>query len=366
MTPFTTSQRKTHSKFKMFIRHSIDIFNSNYVSGWFFNRWNKKRNVKLTFKSGNNELGSTTADIYRKDLEIKRIHPTGFCGFNFNYPTDFDITAFATLDIFLDDNKKPFLQIPTTGLTKHQFQHLPNILFMHIPKTAGTSFNAFMRMHIPPSKIKIHLESHPSKEYPGLHRSHSYLAGHLTLEKLKTSFDLSGFDCFCILRSPDAHLHSHLNWLKGVAVHGNSEFFRQHNPVIQKLARKIADINFEQIDEIATFVKNIRHYELDFFDNIQTRYFLGYRPEKVDDKDYKNAADNLKFFKHVGRTETYKEFIQFIINYYQLPDTENPTVFNKAIEPPLYDITDPLVQEITAPLTATDKKLYTRVKALFG
>jgi len=351
----------------LFIRHYIDAFNSLCIAGWIFKRWYKAKPVRLTFKSGKGRIGTTTADIYRKDLQIKKAHPTGRCGFNFNFPADTDITAAPTLDIYLEKKKKPFLQLSTSGLTRTKFRDLPQILFMHIPKTAGTSFNAFMRMHVPLEKSKTHLESiSSSSEYRTLRETHSYLAGHLTLEKLTRDFDLSRFDLFSIIRNPYKHLHSHLNWLKGIGAHAKSGFFEQHNPSIQQLANKINHINFKNKYEIQSFVDGIHSYEFDLFDNCQTRYFLTHRSERVCEQDLEQAFKNLEKFIHVGRTETYSDFISSFTRHYQLSHDEEEKMGNRAIEPPLYNCMDEEIQEIVSPLTCFDKRLYKKVKDVFG
>ena len=223
-----------------------------------------------------------------------------------------------------------------------------------------------MRLHLPHEQIGIHIESLPPEKYSQLAESCSYIAGHLTLQKLNRYFDLSAFDSFTLIRDPHRHLHSHLNWLRGVGEHINSGFFSQHNQAVQQLAKKIKASNFSDTSEVKHFVSHLKDYELDFFDNMQTRYFLDHRPEKVSPSMLEDAENNFRFFNHIGRTEQYDRFIEKFSTIYRIPLTHQPISYNKAIEPALYDPADPAMQDILSPLTETDVMLYERVKKLFG
>ncbi|MCP3931906.1 MAG: hypothetical protein GY705_22760 [Bacteroidetes bacterium] len=346
----------------MFIRHSIDLFNNRYISGWIFNRLHKSKPIILRFTSDGKDIGNIIANIYRKDLQINGVHPSGNCGFNFNFPQDVNITRATTLDVFINNRKIPFLRLPTNRLSSVKQHNLPKIMFMHIPKTAGTSFNAFMRLHLHHQKIHIHLEGINSQEYKQLEKKCTYLAGHLTLQKLYSFFAVSSFECFSLIREPSAHLHSHLNWLKGIGSHEKSNLFKQHNATIQKLAKKVTQLDFDDVEAVDNFVHTLKDYELDFFDNCQTRYFLDHRPEKVVPANVSEAIDNSKLFKLIGITEQYNEFLEKFSSLYNLEIIVQPSSFNKAIEPDLYDYNAPDMKNLLAPLIEADILFYDWIK----
>ncbi len=346
----------------MFIRHSIDIFNNRYISGWIYSRLFPTQAVSLRFSCGGCEIGKVTADNYRKDLQIKGVNATGKCGFNFDFPVNTDFSQAPTLDIFINNRKKPFLRLSTEDFPPMTDHGLPKIMFMHIPKTAGTSFNSFMRLFVGHEKIRIHLESIDSGEYSRLAKDCMYLAGHLTLGKLQSFFDLSTFTCFTLIREPHAHLHSHLNWLMGIGRYEKSDFFNQHNKTIQALAKKVALLDFQDNGAVEHFVATLKNYELDFFDNCQTRYFLDYRPEKITTDHFEEVKKNLSVFKSIGITEQYDSFLEEFSSLFNLDTVERPTSFNKAIEPALYDISDDTMQHLFAPLLEADVLLYNQIK----
>ncbi len=99
-----------------FVRHSIDVFNNRYIAGWFLHFFKKDQAIKLRFVSGNKEVGEVIANTYRKDVQLAKVHPTGFCGFDFNFPSEIDVTAHKSLEIYIDVQEKPFVKLPTTDL----------------------------------------------------------------------------------------------------------------------------------------------------------------------------------------------------------------------------------------------------------
>ncbi|MFT5701703.1 MAG: hypothetical protein ACI8ZB_004604 [Desulforhopalus sp.] len=349
-----------------FIRYSVDVFNSRYIAGWFLNFFQKKKTIRLSFVSGDKKVGELIADRYRKDVELQKVHPTGFCGFDFNFPSNIDVTANKNLDIYIDEQKKPFLKLTTNHLDPALTQPIPRILFMHIPKTAGTSFNAFMRMHVPVDAAAHHIENYTSGKYASLAKDKMYLAGHLPVEILKKNFNISDFDCYSIVRSPYKHLHSHLNWLRGIAALKGSAFFQRHHPAVQRLAIKIAQLDFTDFRQVKDFVFGLQGCELDFFDNIQTRYFLDYRPEKVSLNDFYKTLPNIDLFKHIGLTERYEQFKSFVSSSYELPEVSLPIMTNKTMHPPLYDCDCLDMKEILYPLVHADMRLYDAIKLRFG
>jgi hypothetical protein len=347
------------------MRHSIDVFNSRYIAGWFLHFFNKDKPLHLRFISGGKKVGEIVANRYRKDVQLKRVHPTGFCGFDFSFPADVDITAHKSLDIYVDSQKKPFMKLSTADLKPALTQPIPKMLFMHIPKTAGTSFNSFMRMHVPEEAAAHHIEKYSSREYGSLARAKTYLAGHLPVHMLKQNFNMAEFDCYSIVRDPYRHLHSHLNWIKGIAAHKGSAFYKRHDPVIQKLAMKIAGLDFTDLKQVKNFIMCLQGFELDFFDNCQTRYFLDYRPDKVSVNDFKNTLTNIDLFNHVGLTEKYDQFKSAISSAYNLPEVSLPAAFNKTLYQPLYDCDSTDMREIFYPLIHSDLLLYETIEKRF-
>ncbi|WP_350588063.1 hypothetical protein [Psychrobacter sp. 78a-MNA-CIBAN-0178] len=71
----------------------VDVFRSNRISGWVFEKGNEE-SVELVLKHNDKVIAKTVADLLRPDLKEKGLHPTGECGFvfeNFNIDESIDI-----------------------------------------------------------------------------------------------------------------------------------------------------------------------------------------------------------------------------------------------------------------------------------
>ena len=72
----------------------IDVFSPTKISGWVFEK-GSENSIEVVLKRNDSIIARTVANMYRKDLEEKEIHPTGNCGFVFdNFEVDQDISLF--------------------------------------------------------------------------------------------------------------------------------------------------------------------------------------------------------------------------------------------------------------------------------
>ncbi len=345
-----------------FARYAIDILNSRHISGWCFDLMRKKKPVKLRFYGDNQKLGEIVANDYREDLQSYRLHPNGLCGFEFHYPKDINVRNYNHITLYINNSKKPLYRVETDQIPIVIEDGLPNVFFMHIPKTAGTSFNTFSRSYFPQDKTIIHIESEDKETYPILEKEKNYLSGHLSIQKIKESFDVSRFDLHTIIREPYSHLHSHLRWVKRLGADRKSGFFKKHHNTIQDISIKLNETDLTIGNNLRALIGNLKGIELDFFDNLQTRYFLDYRPEKVEISDFVDAKKNISLFKSIGLTEKYPQFIQNFCNIYQMENIKKPsTPLNKSSYRRLFDYDDLKVRSILAPLVEADLLLYSDI-----
>ena len=127
----------------------------------------------------------------------------------------------------------------------------------------------------------------------------------------------------------------------------------------------LTQVDFSNLEEIRRFVAGLRDYQLDFFDNIQTRYFLDYRPDRVAADDLQRACTNISRFSSVGLTEAYERFKKQFCDSVVITPAEQKLQSNKAEHYQLFDLADSKVRSALRPLVEFDLQLYETVSANF-
>ena len=348
-------------------RFSIDRLNGRFISGWCFNRFVKTRPVNIVAVADETVFGRFANSGYRADLVEKNLHPSGVCAFDFSFPADFDPRSFGKLHLYFDSFKTPVVSVDCSEIELLQPQLSTPICFMHIPKTAGTSFNSFARSCFAGDRFFTHIERLDEKAlHSGVDQA-QFLAGHLPLYELGSLVDLSRYDLISIIREPYSHLHSHLNYVRGVRPGSRFEIhygFR-HNETVKALSDELNRVDFSDFDEINDFVAGLHDYQRDFFDNIQTRYFLDYRPERVGEEELQRACDNISRFSSVGLTEAYDHFKNQFCHSIAITSGEQKLQSNKSEHYQLFDLAEPDVKAALRPLVEYDLKLYKFVSTRF-
>ncbi len=339
----------------------IDVINTNRVSGWCFNNEAPHTPCDMSFFVDDHKIGSTIADAYREDLKNLKFHPTGICGFEYIIPAQNNVLDYTNFRIHANAAAEPLKEISTTQIPDVLRGELPKVFFMHIPKTAGTSFNTLANTIYPQDEAVVHLESIDPKTYPALQTEKHYLAGHLPLRKIKAHFDLSRFDLYTIVREPYAHLHSHLKWVRRIGQNPNADFFASHSAETQQLSLLLNKLDFSKHQNVQALLDGICGDLITLFDNHQTRYFLDYKRKKVTTPDRQIAQAELQRFKSIGLTEQYQQFVARFCHTYGVSFAGQAEKLNQSESPPLFDYRDSLTQSILYPLVEHDLVLYQRL-----
>ncbi len=348
-------------------RWSVDRLNGRFISGWCYHRLFKDRPVSITISVDGTVVGRCTSDGYRPDLVEKGLHSSGICGFDCSFPADFDPGNYQRLMLYADDYASPLTSIDCNTIEILRPRLSSPICFMHIPKTAGSSFNAFARRCFSADRFKTHIERVDIDRRCQAALRARYLSGHLRLYELTELIERHGYICFAIMREPYSHLHSHINYVRGVAPGSLIEhhYAFQHNETIKALSIRLNRINFADLAQITGFVHGLRDYQLDFFDNMQTRYFLDYRPDRVGQDDFERACENISRFASVGLTESYDRFIDEFCRFIGVEGLNQTLRSNKSKEYRLFDLAVPSVRKALWPLVQYDCELYEFVERKF-
>lgn len=360
-----------------FYKIAIDRVNANYLSGWCMHRFRPDRPVRLHCRIGGRVVAEATADRFREDLVALGIHRSGRCGFEFVLADEHAAAGGQVLEITVPGSVPALLRLSTDSLEPVGIRRVVgrlrslwplryrgrNIFFMHIPKTAGTSFNTLACSLLANDGVVAHLELSDRHHYPQLQKQNRYLSGHLSVGVWKSCFDLSRADLLTIVREPYGHLHSHLNWLIETATRSPDNYFKQQNPVIDDFGRRLAELDFSEPAAVQRFVVDLDDLGAAFLDNAQTRYFLDDQPRRTAPDDLQQALGNLSLFRAIGVTEAYPVFVDRFLACYHLRRPMRKSVLNRSVAPPLYDHTHPEFREVLAPLVDLDRRLYGEIQA---
>ncbi len=356
----------------VFYKISIDRVNANYISGWCFHRLHPDRTVVLQCFQDEKLCAEAKASMFREDLKTLGLHPSGKCGFELIPGNIVSFNNSTPVSIRVKENGVKVAEISIDDLTaagssgyrllKRWFRKSrkpgTTAIFMHIPKTAGTTFNTLAQKIYPTGSAITHIELLPEGRYSSLVEDHNFISGHLRFGRLKSHFNPDSHAFYTIIREPYAQLHSHLKWLIQTATAPDENYFRLTNQVIYNLGLKLERLNLANVDVLADFVRSLDDLEAAFVDNAQTRYFLERQPSRVGEAEVREALTNSEKFKIVGLTERYNDFVTSYLELNKFDQVVQPEPMNISRAPQLFDWKNEAVREILEPLVFADLKIY--------
>ena len=189
-----------------------------------------------------------------------------------------------------------------------------------------------------------------------------FLSGHVTLEHIPTIFkDCQDVHRHSIVRQPLKQLHSHIGWVKGIALDPNGDFYRKHHSLVQDMGKDLFRTDLSNPVNLRQLAGSLDGFQIDFFDNIQTRYFLDYRPDRVSEKDCRNAIANISKFKTIGLTESLNRYTGEFCDFYGISQKPITSIHNPSKVKPLFDINDSASRDAIESLVQYDIALYDEI-----
>lgn len=156
------------------LRHAIDTLNNRRITGWCYSRIQPEKAITLSIYFGKKLIGKVVSNEFRQDLFEHAFHPAGKCGFTFSFPENFPPEKNCSLKICTDSLfSRVLASYRYNEIARVSEEKTPPIVFMHIPKTAGTSFNAYARQFFPAGKSITHIEEIPEGQTDFI-RTHKY------------------------------------------------------------------------------------------------------------------------------------------------------------------------------------------------
>ena len=195
------------------------------------------------------------------------------------------------------------------------------ILFLHIPKTAGSSFNNFLSEISKENVINYARGSAAgyvdnfSLEYFKNKKNIEIYSGHFVFSE-----ECKKFQIFTLLRSLEGYFFSNLYY----------QYF--YNYRVKSLNQKNLDHiikknNFKLTLKINDYLEIIKLlHNNNIVSNCFTKTLAGIRYEKffyckydnkIDEEDYQKALSNIKYFKLIGMSENFDIFIKNFLSIYK-------------------------------------------------
>lgn len=235
----------------------------------------------------------------------------------------------------------------------------PKILFVHIPKTAGSSFNTWLSSKFSRGQYAVHVESE-SRWFSEVEyfRNLDFVAGHLTLAHFEKRLNISDYYCVTVVREPYAQLASHLAWIRKLSDEGEEHRFVNHPEYIQTLSRKLAEVDLAHADQLGNFVRSLKGPQRQLISNCQLRYFAELvGDEEVQEKHLDRAIKASRKFDRIGRTEDMESMVAAISSDLGWPPPG--PLQRKNVSSSLYglDCSQPDIRAALEPLVRIDLQL---------
>jgi hypothetical protein len=285
-------------KLKGFAKNYEDLF----IKGWVCQEGDPSPLEVKVYWQGR-QIAKILADSFRPDLLEKQIHPTGHCSFNLFYSDiEGDLPLNCELELKVGPDEMDFPSGPLKiAFPKPYYdpKSQERFYFLHIPKTAGTSFqrmlyHVFPQKEIFPNMADLHRNQ---RQYPTFQQVKD-----LPQEKLKDVRLLMGHWPAATAQKMPEGTHI-LTFLREPMARTFSDINHKHpiTPHLQDL-----DVN-DAIHKMRNALFNVQTRHLADHQLTHTPYHNNFR--KIDAKGLQQAKEQLEACAFFGIKERFDESI---------------------------------------------------------
>ena len=248
------------------------------------------------------------------------------------------------------------------------------MFLVHIPKTGGSSVNAFMEDYLGRRACASHIEGNPEWEFspasttlttfgttPDI-ENYVFLSGHVPLYELRQKLMLGNTLVTTVLRDPIEQVVAHIAWIRSLADPDEKERFYQHDTEIRNIATCLAELDLRSPVHLKKWAEDLSYLGRSLFDNSQVRYLTDRAPtDQVTQCDLQGAIRNLQVFDLIGRTDRVPAFLTKVaekMGFERCGISDVNVRENVAIKKYGLDSRDPGVREALESLIQFDQALY--------
>lgn len=231
---------------------------------------------------------------------------------------------------------------------------IPLIVFVHLPKTAGSTVNRYLqKSHL---AGRAHIEAWQDHQVRAKRkiRKFDWVSGHIALPKMQAFLaDATPrpLQFYSAVRDPIKQIASHYNWMIEI-FHKGPRFYNSHPLIIKEISQNIRRSRNITVEEIIEQLKK----SPGLFLNMQSRYLLG---EDVVNLSKTEIRKRLSAYEYVAHEAALGQLIQRMTGTYPA----QPAHLNRSryhIDPGLFR-TDAM-NDFLAENNATDQIVYELVK----
>lgn len=231
------------------------------------------------------------------------------------------------------------------------------VLFLHIPKTAGSSLTDAFCFSFPHFVRDGHL---PGSPWRGILEGSEpfFVSGHFPFATIADVIERSEVFSFTVLRDPWEQVVSHIRWVKAYGDPEREEKLSEIDPSIAEMAKKLWPISLDDVGGLQTIIQASGGSP---FRNLQTLFLRQSRDLSSPECAVAEAMENLARFDLFFVLEDLAEGVRLMDE--KFGPLEPVKRSNRALLEERPNFNDRAVRDFYGDLIALDLELYDQAKA---
>jgi len=232
--------------------------------------------------------------------------------------------------------------------------------YLHIPKTAGTTFNNFLKRAFSSKECLFHIENKLDKL-----ENKRVIGGHIILPKAtKVIPNFEEYIKLTVFRNPLEQVSSHLRFVKKLGESSEYKRLEGHSSSIKRIVSFLWSIDFSNVEDIKKLINWLEENNYVLFHNTQIQYLIGSKFH-VTEEELIEAENIIEKIEYIGITERLDDYIKLLTYKLDLSTKLKSKNLNITVESYGLDITNPKIVDALEPLICYDKVIYKYAKDKF-
>ena len=237
------------------------------------------------------------------------------------------------------------------------------IFFLHIPKTAGSSFNKYVSEKM---VCVEHIENKPAI-YDAVDKklaNFDFVSAHLDYDDPLSIINDPNWFKFTFLRNPVAQVVSHLKWVRSFGTDERAHERQFYTLEEQSLFIQLQSVTLNDVELLDKLFENCAQFRR-YFDNCQVRYLTDINVDRVSEHNLINAICNAESLDFIAFCETAaKDSVAVLNKAGWETDHKAFPVTNLSPSKEMPDLSDPDIYAFYQKITQYDQKLYEKISEL--